>query len=127
MAIDRTWKLTLARHPAPHLTTWQLEFGAALESSHHVAIVTLDRREQTVSVKFEAASITYARAEAARAYAVMADTLGDLAFGGGEPLDIEPDSLQLDLVSRCPRVTVRGPEALLLVAPAFGDDMMGVV
>lgn len=126
--MDRTWKLTDTRRPAASsLTIWQLEFGEALASSHHVAIITLDRRDQRVSIKFEAASIVYARAEAARAYAVMCDTIGDLAFGAGEPLDLETDSLHLDLVERCPKITVRGPEAILLVAPAFGDAMMEAI
>lgn len=124
---DKTWKLANTRRLGENLTEWKLEFGKG--TKHHTAVITLELhpRSAFVSIKFAATAITYARAEAARIFAIMCDTLGDLAFGAGEPLAIEPDSLHLDLVSRCPRLTVRGPEAIILVAPAFGAAMMEAI
>ena len=86
-------------------TTWRLE-RASRHGAFTVTVMfdgTSADEPPRVLVKFEAPSIPYARAEAARLYAGACDTIGDYGFDG-ERLDLVPDSLVMDLVRPAPTV-----------------------
>lgn len=123
------WKITKTTRHDVHNVTWRLEApsGRDVPYACEVFLARGAHRDTAPSVraKFEAPSIPYARAEAARMYAVLCDTTGDLAFCGDEPLDIEAPVL--DLSPRCPTISVAGWDALTAVAAFFSDALFEVL
>lgn len=108
---EYTWRLL-----DTHGGIYQIVSG---DSNPHRMRVEIHRYEDgaKVAALFVSAGNAYARAEAARLYAQLLDTIGDLEMSSDEPLDIEEPQLVDN------KVIVSGPDALTCVACFFGDSV----
>lgn len=129
---------SIPHSPAPHMENsmpednWTLEsvradtvkrrrqFDLRLERRVMGALVKVEEvsNGQRVTVTFTHERVAHARAEAARFYAMVLDTVGDmLGNASDEPLQIDPDILFTGTY-----VELEGQDAFLVTCQHFGGD-----
>lgn len=109
---NRTTTIEMRQHTRADPDRGHRETGMVAEIRIHGKLVV---------VEFSHASKLYARAEAARCYAMILDTIGDFQESGDDPLVIDEPSLDGATVE------ITGDQAAIALVGLFGDEFANLV
>lgn len=117
----------------PTASKFELSIAGQVEGPAMKCVITAYRNGQTTTagsvdlrIKFVNPTVgnrqaqAHACAEAARLLAVIWDTIGDLGRSEDEQARVVAPRLDVDPFG--PQILIHGPDALIVVAPFFGDD-----
>lgn len=121
MSTQTIWKPTLQRRTNPIEMREHTRADPDRRLRETGMTATITTTGKLVVVEFSHASKLYARAEAARCYATILDTIADLSVSGDDPLVIDEPSLD-----GC-SVEVAGDQAAIALVGLFGDEFANLV